>query len=85
MPPQLSGVAAIGPCASRSLVAAGVRGSCTVLVTRSGCGVEASCQSWRIRSSTRELPQVSEVLKAVKGDFVLFKTAQERKRSFHYV
>ena len=50
-------------------MAAGVRGLCTVLVTSLllkirfkfklvtvQVGVEASCQSWRIQSSTRELP-----------------------------
>ena len=39
-------------------MAAGVRGLCSALVARSSCGVEASCQSWRIQSSTRELPSL---------------------------
>ena len=47
-------MAAVGSCVSESLVAARVRGLCTVLVIKSGA--VADCQSWRIQSRTRELP-----------------------------
>jgi hypothetical protein len=47
-------VAAVGSCVSGSLVAARVRGLCTVLATKSGA-VE-DCQSRRIHSRTQELP-----------------------------
>jgi hypothetical protein len=51
-------------------VAARVRGSCTVLVTKSGA-VE-DCQSWRIQSRTRELPLAIVMLTLCRNsDFCL--------------
>ena len=63
-------MAAVGSCVPGSLVAARVRGLCTVLVTKSGA-VE-DCQSWRIQSRTRELPLAIVMLTLCRNsDFCL--------------
>jgi hypothetical protein len=67
-------VAAVGSCVPGSLVAARVRGLCTVLVTKSGA-VE-DCQSWRIQSRTRELPFAIVMLTLYRNSDFCLRAAQ---------
>ena len=57
-------MAAVGSCVSGSLVAARVRGLCTVLLVVIKSGAVADCQScqWRIQSRTRELPLAQAIV-----------------------
>ena len=69
-------MAAVGSCVPGSLVAARVRGLCTVLVTKSGA--VADCQSWRIQSRTWELPLAIVMLTLCRNsDFKFFLRASQ--------
>jgi hypothetical protein len=65
-------VTAVGSCVSGSLVAARVRGWCTVLVIKPGAVALADFQSWRIQSRTREFPSAIVMLTLCRNpDFFL--------------